>query len=137
MPDLELPKEPRIFTLAEANALVPIFTQWLLQVQLLRQAVVNVIESKSDVAKGNGHILDDTTQTHHDLTTVSNAAGRIKELIDQINQTGAELKDLDLGLVDFAHIRKGQTVYLCWMLGEEKVSYWHELDAGAAGRKPL
>jgi len=50
---------------------------------------------------------------------------------------GIELKDPELGLVDFRSIREGREVYLCWQLGEEHLSFWHEIDTGFAGRQPL
>jgi hypothetical protein len=50
---------------------------------------------------------------------------------------GIELKDPEQGLIDFRSIREGREVYLCWKLGEERVSHWHEIDAGFAGRQAL
>jgi hypothetical protein len=50
---------------------------------------------------------------------------------------GVEIKDLGTGLVDFRTERDGMVVYLCWRLGEDPIRYWHELDTGFAGRKPL
>jgi hypothetical protein len=50
---------------------------------------------------------------------------------------GCVLKDMDQGLVDFLTRRDGREVYLCWRYGEERVAYWHELQAGFAGRRPL
>jgi len=129
--------DPRIFTLAEANAMVPIFTEMMAEINSLKTSVVMVMESKSEVSKSNGHIHHDSPESHHDMELVSVAAGRITELVDQINRSGAELKDLDMGLVDFPHQREGRIVYLCWMYGEEEIGFWHELDSGAAGRKPL
>lgn len=57
--------------------------------------------------------------------------------LDLVRQIGCELKDLDLGLVDFPSIRDGRLVYLCWKRGEPQVEYWHELDAGFVGRQRL
>jgi hypothetical protein len=117
--------------------MVPIFTEMVAEINSLKQTVIGVIESKSTVAKTNGHLLPDSPEVHRDMTMVSTAAGRITELIDQINRSGAELKDLDLGLIDFPHRRDDRMVYLCWMYGEEEIGFWHELDAGASERKPL
>jgi hypothetical protein len=47
------------------------------------------------------------------------------------------LRDLERGLVDFPSIRDGREVYLCWVDGEEEIAFWHDLDAGFAGRRPL
>jgi hypothetical protein len=50
---------------------------------------------------------------------------------------GVELKDIEEGLVDFRSMRDGRIVYLCWRQGEDTIAFWHELDAGFAGRQPL
>lgn len=62
---------------------------------------------------------------------------KIKEAIEQIQETGCVLKDLDEGLVDFPALLNGNEVYLCWKLGEDRIGFWHGLDEGFAGRKPL
>ena len=54
-----------------------------------------------------------------------------------IHELGAVVKDLDDGLVDFPARVEGEEAFLCWRLGEEEIGYWHGLDEGFAGRKPL
>ena len=63
--------------------------------------------------------------------------GEIEEQLAKIQQTGCVVKDLNEGLVDFPALREGQEVYLCWKLGEERIGYWHGIEEGFAGRKPL
>jgi hypothetical protein len=59
-------------------------------------------------------------------------------LVAEIRKLGIEVKDLDLGLIDFATLRGEREVYLCWRLGEgDRVSWWHEIEAGYPGRQPL
>jgi hypothetical protein len=65
------------------------------------------------------------------------AADGIAECIDKIQQLGAQVKDLDTGLVDFPALRRGEEVLLCWHLGEDEIRYWHGLEDGFAGRRPL
>jgi hypothetical protein len=62
---------------------------------------------------------------------------RLQTLVDELSGVGVELKDYQMGLVDFVGRHKGHDVYLCWKLGEEKVAYWHEIQAGFAGRQPV
>ena len=63
-------------------------------------------------------------------------AQEIQALLAEIAEIGVEVKDPDQGLVDFRGQRRGREVYLCWRLDEgSRISYWHELDAGFAGRK--
>jgi hypothetical protein len=65
------------------------------------------------------------------------AASKLAELINKIQETGCVVKDLDEGLVDFPSLIKGKEAFLCWKLGEERIGYWHGIDEGYAGRKPL
>lgn len=58
-------------------------------------------------------------------------------LINQIKEMGVLVKDVDKGLCDFPYMRQGKVVYLCWQLAEESISYWHDIEAGFAGREPL
>ncbi|CAN5161882.1 DUF2203 family protein [soil metagenome] len=65
-------------------------------------------------------------------------AREIRALLAEIAHLGVEVKDLEQGLIDFRSTRRGREVYLCWRLGEgERILYWHDLDAGFAGRTPL
>jgi hypothetical protein len=59
------------------------------------------------------------------------------EAVNEIQQTGCLVKDLDAGLIDFPSLRRGEEVYLCWKLGEDRIGFWHGVDEGFAGRKPL
>ncbi len=61
----------------------------------------------------------------------------IVEAINKIQETGCVVKDLDEGLVDFPSLLAGKEVYLCWKLGEARIGFWHGIDEGFAGRKPL
>lgn len=60
-----------------------------------------------------------------------------KQLLDEIQNLGCEVKSLETGLIDFPAIRKGQSVYLCWKLGERRVNHWHSYQSGYSGRRPI
>jgi len=60
-----------------------------------------------------------------------------QQAMKEIEDLGVLVKDFDIGLCDFPHKREGRVVYLCWKLDEDKVSWWHDMDAGFAGRQPL
>ena len=68
---------------------------------------------------------------------VERAMEAIAELVDEIQALGAQVKDLDTGLLDFPTLREGEEALLCWRVGEEDIRYWHGLDDGFAGRQPL
>lgn len=62
---------------------------------------------------------------------------RMEQAVRQIDAWGVTLRDIGTGLVDFPALVNGRPVWLCWKLGEDDIGYWHELDAGIAGRRPL
>ena len=76
--------------------------------------------------------------------TLADAAAEIERLerelsglVDEIGEHGAEVKDIDEGLIDFPALHRGETVLLCWKLGEDQIRYWHRVEDGFAGRRPL
>lgn len=62
---------------------------------------------------------------------------RFQEILKELDDEGIQVKDVGRGLVDFPHLRDGREVLLCWQLGEETISYWHEIETGFAGRELL
>jgi len=58
-------------------------------------------------------------------------------LTQQVLGLGVEIKDFEQGLCDFPHLRGGRIVYLCWKKGEPRIEWWHDVEAGFAGRQPL
>ena len=64
-------------------------------------------------------------------------AAIVRTGLEEIQELGGVTKDVDLGLVDFLHLRGGRQVNLCWRFGEQRITHWHGLDEGYAGRKPL
>lgn len=126
----------RLFTLAEANALVPRLV--LLMERLQRGARLLNDEMRAE-ADASG--VDPATLTTEELIRRRPAARLLIEDLDatvhEIQESGAELKDVRLGLVDFPAERNGQQVYLCWQYGEPEVGFWHRLDTGFGGREPL
>jgi len=68
---------------------------------------------------------------------VSEAFLQLRGALAQLQDAGVVLRDLDRGLVDFPSVRDGREVYLCWVEGEDEIGYWHDLEAGFAGREPL
>ncbi len=64
-------------------------------------------------------------------------ARRLARLVDEIGEHGAQVKDIDEGLIDFPALHEGETVLLCWKLGEADIGYWHRVEDGYAGRRPL
>lgn len=135
--DASAPQFARLFTVDEANSLLPEIAKAMKEIQFHRNTMLQIAHSKDEIAGGNGNILDSPQQFKEDVEAIGNSIDRIRDLVDQINSTGAEVKDIERGLVDFPHIRDGKVVFLCWTVGEEQITYWHDLDSGFSGRKPL
>lgn len=70
-------------------------------------------------------------------TQVGEAFVELQADVAAFGERGIVLRDLDRGLIDFPSLRDGREVYLCWIDGEPDIEYWHELDAGVAGRQEL
>jgi hypothetical protein len=129
----------KLFTEDEANRLIPRLTELLSQLRQLREEgkALQIQLAGEELKIGwNGHDVSEAEigAIHGRLGELMDAAGAI---VREIQGHGCELKDVDMGLVDFPSLRDGREVYLCWRLGEPKLMYWHEIDAGFAGRQPL
>ncbi|HVP04273.1 MAG TPA: DUF2203 domain-containing protein [Dehalococcoidia bacterium] len=127
-----------LFSRDEAEAMLPQVAPLLWQAQRLKrehddaQQQLAALEAKS---RGNGHGID--AEIGRARGAVQKAATAINGIIERVRAMGIEVKDLDLGLIDFPSQMDGREVYLCWKLGEEHVAWWHELDTGYASRQPL
>ncbi len=128
-----------IFTLEQAEALVPQVREELLAMQGLKGQIDELRVDLSRVMEkttGNGHVGDEggVAEKRRRAETL---VAQLNERLERLNAWGVELKGIDEGLVDFPANRERRTVYLCWRLGEERIEWWHELDAGFAGRQRL
>ena len=65
------------------------------------------------------------------------ASSALTAAVERVQELGAQIKDLDIGLIDFPALYKGREVLLCWKLGEDRIAYWHGADEGFRGRKPI
>lgn len=129
---------PDYFTRDEAESLIPRITPVLREIQRLRRAQVThdeaVAEDRAKVL-GNGHMPPEKLREHQQGSAA--AEQRIARLVRAISELGILVKDVDTGLVDFPTQREGREVYLCWLLGEPHIAWWHEIETGFAGRMPL
>jgi hypothetical protein len=127
----------KLFTLDEALALLPTVRQIVSEIRDRKRevdAASAVLERLLAATGGNGNVADDLARARQAMET---AATRLQAVMQELDETGAELKGIEEGLIDFPSQREGRVVYLCWRFGEETISFWHELDAGFAGRQPL
>ncbi|RPJ53622.1 MAG: DUF2203 family protein [Acidobacteria bacterium] len=122
----------RFFTVEEARQILP-------RVRELMQRTVAMVGALEEAKQ---HVKD--LAEKGEMNTGSSVGTRyieglaqISECVAAIQETGCIVKSIDEGLVDFPHLREGREVYLCWKNGEPDIGYWHEVDAGFAGRTPL
>jgi len=126
------PAFPRLFSVEEANALLPRLRKILEDVALHRDALREKaphMQPLLGAAAGNG---GGKAGSEYGVE-----AYNLYLAIERIRELGVVLKDLDMGLLDFPHERGGRVVFLCWHPPEESIEYWHDLDAGYSGRRPL
>jgi hypothetical protein len=122
----------RFFTVKEANELIPFLTERLRQISSacreLKNTWAKVAPELQEVIASGGMLVD---LNHFHLLC------RLQSLASEIGSQGCHIKDLESGLIDFPTLWEGREVYLCWKKGEPEVGFWHEVDAGFAGRQPL
>lgn len=129
---------PRRFSLDDAEALLPRLTPILSRLRELKLEHDRLRRQLAEIGatvKSNGHPPDGGLQEAR--SGLEQIAREMRGLIEEIGHMGCELKDIELGLVDFRCERDGRDVYLCWKLGEESIRWWHELDTGYVSRQPL
>ncbi len=130
----------KTFTLNEAQMLLPVLESLLRKAQAAGTRAAE-LEAELDQLRQRIFVLGGV---HVDIvTTARRRAERDKSLQDtkdalgEIDAIGVQVKDLEKGLLDFPCLLDGKTVLLCWKLGEKEIGYWHSLEDGFAGRKPL
>jgi hypothetical protein len=122
----------RLFTLAEANHLIPQLNTRLTSV---RQAKAVLVRTKEDIRKASAQAEYGGGSAVGPLYISS--LQQISANLQAIQELGVLVKDLDLGLCDFPHLRDGRVVFLCWKLGEQEIRWWHETTTGYKDRYPL
>ncbi len=134
------PERAKLFTPEQANATLP----------LVRAIVTDMVDLARDVEERRQRLTllmagrhgtssnplynEELEQTEIELEKDHD---QLRDYVRELQELGVEPKDPFAGLVDFPCLRDGRVVYLCWKLGEPRIDYWHEIEAGFAGRQPL
>ena len=125
--------EPDQFTLDEANALIPWLAEKFQNLNLVRQEYVSIQERMNDPRINSGNEIEVS-----ELKSTSDQLGRqLEEGVEEILDQGIIVRDMSLGLVDFPSLRDNRDIYLCWIGGEVRVDYWHEVNQGFSHRHPI
>lgn len=130
---------PRYFTLDEANAaleeLRPVAEEMVAKRRELVEAQGRRAALGAQVVTNGGDLTpSDFAEADDEL---ENAASELARCVERIQAAGVLVKDLDQGLLDFPALREGEEILLCWRVGEGEIEYWHGLEEGFAGRKPV
>jgi hypothetical protein len=129
----------RHFTPEEANAELEHVRPLVADLVAGRQEHTVALERQEELERkirGNGGGIPPAELAA--ATAEVDAVGRrLARLVDEITSHGAQVKDLDTGLIDFPALRDGETVLLCWQLGEDEIAWWHRVEDGFEGRRPL
>jgi hypothetical protein len=131
----------KIFSVEEANGLIPILERALgdlvalgREIAALRREleVLSAIESAG--ASGTNPDVRALRETERAYAA---QLERFRQALTEVSHHGCIIRDLELGLVDFYTMSRGQVVCLCWRRGEERIGHWHPIDEGFSGRRPL
>ena len=125
-------KERKFFDLREANRTLPLVSRIVRDVVDANARMREIhLEARQSIENGQTReaeaLQDRLQQLGFERSTY----------VEELEELGIELKDPNVGLVDFPAMLDGRIVYLCWKLGEEAIDHWHELSAGFAGRRPV
>ena len=129
----------RHFTPEEANAALAEVGPLVGRMVAHRRAHVEALTRQEELEgriRGNGGGIPPATLAAA-ADEVESEARELARAIDEIVEYGVEVKDIDAGLIDFPALWRGETVLLCWKLGEGEIAYWHSVEDGFAGRRPL
>jgi len=131
---------PRFFTLEQAEKLLP----------EVEAAMREAIAARADYQRAEadresfvrrvtmqGGMSVDRERVIQEKSRLESSVRQLKAAVEKIQEAGCLIKDLDMGLVDFPTLLKGEEVYLCWKLGESGIRFWHGVNEGFRGRKPI
>ncbi|HTT22500.1 MAG TPA: DUF2203 domain-containing protein [Candidatus Sulfotelmatobacter sp.] len=130
----------RTFTLDEAQSLLPVLES-LLRTAIAAKKTMEETDAEQQALQhrvflAGGMFLDIVPLARKKAERVK-AEQRVKDALAEIDSIGVQVKDIDIGLLDFPCEVDGKTILLCWKLGEKAITHWHGVEEGFAGRKPI
>ena len=130
----------KTFTLDEAHALLPVLESLLKRAMEARQAALELEEEQQDLMRRifeQGGMQIDVAKVQKRKIAMEALVQRAKDSLEEIDSIGVQVKDLDIGLLDFPCLLEGETVLLCWKRGEPRIDFWHRIEDGFRGRQPI
>ena len=130
----------RTFTLDEAQSLLPVL-ECLLRTAISAKKLMDDADAEQQALQHrvflNGGTFLDIVPLARRKAERAKAEQHAKDALAEIDSIGVQVKDLSIGLLDFPCEVEGQTILLCWKLGEKSITHWHGVQEGFAGRKPI
>jgi hypothetical protein len=132
--------EIKTFSLREAQELLPVLES-LLRTLMRAKSMMDEIDGEFQELNAqvfvNGGMLVDVKTYARRKAEREKAVQRAKDALEEITAAGVQVKDLEMGLLDFPCKVDGEIILLCWRLGEDAITHWHSVEEGFAGRKPI
>jgi hypothetical protein len=122
------------YALADANERIGELRPLLTALRDDRDVVARIQQRLERLRGGDGDPREELARERDELVATVH---RMEAAVRQIDAWGITLRDIATGLVDFPALANGRPIWLCWKLGEQDIAWWHELDTGIAGRRPL
>jgi len=130
----------RTFTVAEAQTLLPVLES-LLRSAIESKNLIEEVDAEMQALASrifvNGGMMIDVVAVARRKAERDKALQAAKDAVAEIDATGVQVKDLDIGLLDFPCLVGEEIILLCWKLGEKGITHWHGVEEGFAGRKPI
>lgn len=130
----------RTFTIAEAETLLPVLES-LLRSAIDAKKLIEEVDAEHQALASrvfvNGGTAVDIMAVARRKAERDKALQKAKDAVAEIDATGVQVKDLDIGLLDFPCLVGDEVILLCWKLGEQGITHWHGTEEGFAGRKPI
>ena len=130
----------RRFTLEEAESLLPEVEKSLREAISFKsefEQAESALQAINQRVNMLGGVLVDRAAVYQNRLHRDQNVERLKAAMQKVHELGCVVKDLDIGLVDFPTLFRGEEVCLCWKLGESGIGFWHGMQEGFAGRKPI
>lgn len=130
----------KYFTLEEAQSLLPVVEALLNRALESKRAAEDIDEKLQALGRKvfvAGGMLIDVERVRKRRAAYESQMQKAKDSLAEIDAIGVQIKDLDTGLLDFPCSVDGETVLLCWKMGESRIEFWHTLDGGFRGRQPV
>ncbi len=128
---------PRLFTLSQANATLPLVRRIVADITALYPEWSDLVYRYELIAAQARPEKGESAEQVELRDRIEGVARRINGFLEELRQVGCVFKGFQEGLVDFPGQLDGRDIYWCWKQGEEEIRHWHEVDAGYAGRQPI